>query len=161
MDVMASEQLAFRPATPADSAFAYEVKKAALGPYIAQAFGWDEAQQRAFHAEEYDPTITQIILFGDQQIGWLAVQRADTTLFISDMYCLPSFQGQGIGKQLLQALLTEADTARYVAKLDVLKVNPARRLYERCGFSIVGENAHFYHMERQPQPRADGAVVSA
>jgi ribosomal protein S18 acetylase RimI-like enzyme len=70
---------------------------------------------------------------------------------IGDVYLLPGVPGQGIGTRLLQMLLQTADNAGLIARLDVLKVNPARRLYERCGFTIIGENDHFYHMERQPR----------
>jgi hypothetical protein len=42
--------ISLRQATPADSAFAYQVKKVALGEYIKQTYGrWDGAFQREFH----------------------------------------------------------------------------------------------------------------
>lgn len=150
---MRSEPLAFRPATPADSALAYAIKKAALGSYIVQTFGWDEAQQQAFHTAEFDPSSTHFLLDSGQPIGWFAAHRADSVFFIDHLYLLPNAQGHGIGTQVLLMLLETADAAGLVARLDVLKVNPARGLYERCDFSIVGENAHFYHLERQPQHR--------
>ena len=73
--------------------------------------------------------------------------------FIDHLYLLPSAHGQGIGTRILQMLLQTADTDGLIARLDVLKVNPARRLYERCGFSIIGANDNFFHMERQPPRR--------
>jgi GNAT superfamily N-acetyltransferase len=147
---MHSEQISLRPATQADSQFVYQVKKAALGPYIEQVFGWDEEQQQAFHAEEYQVETTQIVLQDSQPIGWVASHQEHQNLIIDHVYLLPEYQGKGIGKQLLATVLAEADVQGYPSKLDVLKVNPARRLYERNGFVIVGENEHFYHMERQP-----------
>jgi ribosomal protein S18 acetylase RimI-like enzyme len=148
---MRTEPLTFRPATPADSALAYAIKKAALGPYIVQTFGWDEAQQQVFHAEEFHPSSTHMLLASDQPIGWFAAHCADSVFFIDHLYLLPSAQEHGIGTQVLHMLLETADAAGLVVRLDVLKVNPARRLYERCDFSIVGENAYFYHLERQPR----------
>ena len=150
---MVRKQPASRPATPADSELTYQIKKAALGPYIAQVFGWDEARQLEFHAEEYIAHNSHILLDHGQPIGWFAAHREDSLFFIDHLYLLPSVHGQGIGTQVLQMLLQTADDAGLVARLDVLKVNPARRLYERCGFSIFGANAHFYHMERQPRQR--------
>ncbi len=151
MILLNPEQIAVRPAMVADSAWAYEIKKAALGPYIAQVFGWDEGQQLRFHADEYDPLITRIILYDHTQIGYYSVHVVGNILFINELYLTPTFQGKGIGGHVLQTLLQEADEHSYCAKLNVLKVNPARRLYERYGFSTIGEDAHFYHMERQPQ----------
>jgi len=34
------------------------------------------------------------------------------------------------------------------AQLDLLKTNPARRLYERLGFRIVADTGAEFHMER-------------
>jgi hypothetical protein len=36
--------------------------------------------------------------------------------------------------------------------LNVLKVNPARSLYERLGFRVVGGDEHRHYMERLPGP---------
>jgi GNAT superfamily N-acetyltransferase len=150
---MESKQPTSRPAAPADSQLTYEIKKAALGPYIAQVFGWDEARQLEFHAEEYLAHNSHILLDHGQPIGWFAAHREDTAFFIDHLYLLPSVHGQGIGTHILQMLLQTADTNGLVARLDVLKVNPARRLYERCGFLIIGANDHFFHMERPARPR--------
>jgi GNAT superfamily N-acetyltransferase len=150
---MESKQPTSRPATPADSELTYQIKKAALGPYIAQVFGWDEARQLGFHAEEYHSHNSHILLDRGQPIGWFAAHREDRMFFIDHLYLLPSVHGQGIGTRILQMLLQTADTDGLVARLDVLKVNPARRLYERCGFSIIGANDNFFHMERQPPRR--------
>ena len=150
---MVRKQPASRPATPVDSEITYQIKKAALGPYIAQVFGWDEACQLEFHAEEYIAHNSHILLDHGQPIGWFAAHREDSLFFIDHLYLLPGVHGQGIGTQVLQILLQTADEAGLVARLDVLKVNPARRLYERCGFSVIGANAHFFHMERQPRQR--------
>jgi len=155
---MLSKHPESRPATPGDSALAYEIKKAALGPYIAQIFGWDEARQLDFHAEEFHPSNAHILLDRGQPIGWFAAHREGTVFFIDHLYLLPAVHGQGIGTHVLQMLLQTADEAGLVARLDVFKVNPARRLYERCGFSITGANAHFYHMERRPHQRIEEAA---
>jgi len=43
-------RISLRQATHADSAFAYQVKKIALGEYIQQTYGrWDKAFQCEFH----------------------------------------------------------------------------------------------------------------
>ena len=142
-------QIALRPATLADRDTAFEIKKAALGPYIAQTFGWDDAEQLRFHDDEYDPAIAMLLLYQDTPIGYYSANVDASTLHINDLYLLPAFQRHGIGGYVLRTLLQAVDTQGYAARLDVLKVNPARRLYERYGFVIVGEDAHFYHMERQ------------
>jgi len=48
-------------------------------------------------------------------------------------------RGRGIGSLLLEALIVSARQQRYDAmSLSVEPDNPARRLYKRCGFEVVG-----------------------
>jgi hypothetical protein len=42
-----------RPAEPGDAEFCYRLHRAALGPYVAQVWGWDEAEQRAYHRRSF------------------------------------------------------------------------------------------------------------
>ena len=51
---------------------------------------------------------------------------------------LPSYTGQGIGAQLLEVSLTAASVYPAVY-LSVRATNPAKRLYERLGFVVIGE----------------------
>ena len=147
---MNPQNVVLRPATPADEQFVYDVKKEALGPYITEVFGWDEEAQMRFHMEEYQMENSYIILETTHSIGWLAFHQEGEVLVIDHLYLLPESQGKGVGKQLLSFVLETADRNENRVQLGVLKVNPARRLYERCGFTIIGENEHFYFMERQP-----------
>jgi len=52
---------------------------------------------------------------------------------------VPTHRGRGIGSLLLEALVVSAREQRYDAmSLSVEPDNPARRLYEQCGFQVVG-----------------------
>ena len=55
------------------------------------------------------------------------------------MSLLPGYRGRGIGTVLLHRLLTEAAREADAVSLSVSESNPARRLYERFGFVVVGE----------------------
>jgi GNAT superfamily N-acetyltransferase len=147
---MSTKQISVRSAILTDEQFVYDVKKEALGPYIAAVWGWDEETQRRFHTEEYQRENSYIVLEMDRPIGWFAFHEEEDVIIVDHLYLLPQSQGKGIGKHLLATIIEAADTKKYRVQLGVLKVNPARRLYERCGFTIVDENDHFYHMERQP-----------
>jgi ribosomal protein S18 acetylase RimI-like enzyme len=39
-----------------------------------------------------------------------------------------------------------------------LKMNPARRLYERLGFGVEEEREYFFHMRYSPGPRFNAHV---
>ncbi|BAJ02836.1 GNAT family N-acetyltransferase [Shewanella violacea] len=57
----------------------------------------------------------------------------------------PDFQGQGLGKKVMQQVLTKAKNK--AVELTVLKDNPALKLYQRLGFIITGEDEFEYHMQ--------------
>ena len=59
------------------------------------------------------------------------------TLHISVVYVLPPFRRGGIGAHLIAKLLDWGRGAGCeLCDLNVLSGNPARSLYERCGFSV-------------------------
>jgi len=60
---------------------------------------------------------------------------------------LPEYRGQGIGAQLLAHLFATA-CGRSGASLSVSASNPARRLYERFGFIVVGQSGTSLTMKR-------------
>jgi len=142
------ESVVLRQATLEDSEFVFLVKKAALGEYIVQTWGWDEAFQRAFHLKEYEPDKTQIIVLKGQDVGWILVSESDSEFHLQEIYLLPAYQRLGIGSHLIRLLLAEAEQKRKPVRLQVLKVNPkARGLYELLGFRLIGESDKYYLMQ--------------
>ena len=58
----------------------------------------------------------------------------------------PDYQRRGIGTILMHDLLRKAAARGISVTLQVLKVNPARVLYERLGFELTGETGTHYLM---------------
>ncbi len=136
-----------RAATRNDTDFLYRLHRAAMQEYVARTWGqWDEAWQSHYFQQHFDPAACQIIVLHGKDIGVISVVRQVTDIFLSNIELLPTYQGQGIGTQLIKALVDEAYRKRVPITLQVLKVNPARRLYERLGFSISGETTTHYQM---------------
>lgn len=79
--------------------------------------------------------------------------------FVGQIQVSPAFQGQGIGAQLLSALIRHANDQHKSVRLKVLKNNPARRLYEQVGFKVVGETHQEFVMETPPHIR-NSAIFS-
>jgi ribosomal protein S18 acetylase RimI-like enzyme len=135
-----------RPAVPVDSDFIYAVRVAGLKDYVAQNWGWDESFQAArsrasFNAENY-----QIIVVDSRDVGALWVESRENELFLADIEILPEWRGRGLGTSIIRDLLGRARVLGRPVSLQVLKINPARRLYERLGFSVVGETETHYLM---------------
>ncbi|MFC1452255.1 GNAT family N-acetyltransferase [Verrucomicrobiota bacterium] len=143
------DKVALRPATEADSAFAFDVKKAALGVYVRETYGWDEEEQRRLHEQRFHAARTRIITFQGRDIGLVATREADDRIQFLQLFLLPEAQGKGIGSRVLGQVLGEAARTRRPVVLRVLKCNPrARAFYERHGFALTGETETHYCLER-------------
>src|SRR5262245_61993783 len=124
--------------------------------YVTQTWGWDEVWQQQHFRQHFDPTICQIILSQGQAVGVLAVVRDASAVYLRNIEVLPPYQGQGLGTHLIRALLAEAHHSGRPLVFQVLKVNPARHLYARLGFTIKEETPTHYVMYAYPK----GAVAS-
>lgn len=141
-----------RRATSTDSEFVFVVKKVALGPYVAQTWGWDEAWQRDHHGRHFDPEVLQIIVVDGADAGVLGVVEAADAIDLHAIYLPPELQGQGIGGEIVEWILSFAQESSKPVRLQVLRVNPARRLYARLGFEPCGDDECYFRMEWRPRP---------
>ncbi|HVI91609.1 MAG TPA: GNAT family N-acetyltransferase [Dongiaceae bacterium] len=142
----------FPPLTKSDDdfTFSFRVKRAALGPYIAEHWGWDEDFQKRMHAERF----RQKPLFGidcsSQRIGTLSLMLVDEHLRFGEFYLWPDQQRKGIGSRVLRHCISLADQAGRSLRLEYLKWNPVGSLYERYGFKVIGDSDIHWYMERKP-----------
>ena len=134
-----------------DIDFLFRLHRTAMQTYVTQTWGaWDEGWQLQRFQRHFDPDHYQIIVLQGQDIGVISVVRQVSGMLLSNIELLPAYQGQGIGTYLIKTLLDEARQKGLVLTLQVLKVNPARRLYERLGFVISGETVTHYQMSAVP-----------
>lgn len=153
-------EITLRPITPDDAALLYRVYASTREEEMALV-DWDDAQKEAFvtmqftaqhtyYQEHYPDAAFQIILANGQPAGRLYVDRWPDELRIIDITLLPEFRNAGIGTALLEDILREAAQAGKPVRIHVERFNPAMHLYERLGFSMVGEHGVYYLMERLP-----------
>jgi ribosomal protein S18 acetylase RimI-like enzyme len=123
--------------------------------------GWTRAQQEAFlqmqfnaqrqyYLQEYPTAEYHILQRDGVDIGRLIVNRADGEILLMDIALLPEHRSGGIGTALIQDLMAEAAQAGKPMRLHVEFFNRALRLYERLGFSKIGEIGVYYEMEWRP-----------
>jgi ribosomal protein S18 acetylase RimI-like enzyme len=136
-----------RPVQKEDFSFLYQLHVDTMKDYVAQTWGWDEAAQLGMFAEGFRPEVLQMIVVDDTDAGMLRVERGPQRLFLAAIEIATAWQRRGIGTAIVTDLLEEARTAGLPLELMVLKVNPARRLYDRLGFAVVDETATHYRME--------------
>jgi ribosomal protein S18 acetylase RimI-like enzyme len=143
--------LELRVARQEDAGFLYDLLKATMQEYVAQTWGWDERWQQERFRRSFDPSSQRIVVLEGKDIGVLAIEEKEEEVFLSKLYIHPEYQGQGIGTRLIGSILDQAFRCGQPVTLRVLKVNPAKRLYERLGFVQVGETET--HLLMQAVPR--------
>jgi len=143
-----TNKVKLRPATEADSEFASQVLKKALGRYITMTFGSDDQQQQELRRRRLQPTDTWIIKFGDKEIGLIAVNREPDYIRVRQLFILPDFQRYGIGGHLMKDILLESKNKKIPVRLQVFKVNnPAKTFFEKLGFYVSGDTETHFQME--------------
>ncbi len=143
-----------RPAGPADGDFLAEMLLAAafwrpdgprgdvpsvlarpeLAHYVT---GWPRPGDIGVVAEHGPPVgAAWLRLLSEQDRGYGFVDAATPELSVG---VVATYRGRGVGSLLLEALVESAREQRHPAlSLSDELDNPARRLYERCGFQVVG-----------------------
>ncbi len=152
--------LSFRPIQPDDEAFLYRVYASTREEELA-LLDWDEAQKTAFlrmqftaqhryYQAQFTAAAFLVILRDGEPVGRLYVERREDEIVIIDIALLPEHRRAGLGGTILRDLLAEADRGGKPVRIHVERFNPALRLYERLGFTRVGDTGVYYLMERAP-----------
>ncbi len=143
------DHLIQRPAIDADRDLIYQILHASLGPYVVQTFGqWDDAGQRKRFDQVTRTEDHAILELNGQPVGCLCLRQSETEIRLIRLFILPDFQNRGLGTHALTGILATADERGLPVRLRVLRVNPARRLYERHGFVVTDESEAHYTMIR-------------
>jgi GNAT superfamily N-acetyltransferase len=135
---------------PADITFAFEAKKAAMGPHVMKRWAWDEAVQRDLHARHFSEKPFLEIRRKQERLGTLSFHRQFDHLRFGEFYLFPEHQGQGVGSAILAHCLALADDLRSPVKLEYLHWNPVGFLYRRHGFKEIGRSETHCFMQREP-----------
>lgn len=153
-----SMAISLRPASPLDQAFLFQLYVRTRSPEVA-GFGWSPEQQVAFLRMQYSAqrrwyetafpqAEEQMVELDHAPIGRMIVWKAgDGATTLVDISLLPECRGQGIGGGLIGDLMEECKKANVPLRLQVLRTNPAVRLYQRLGFHKVGEDDLYFQMQ--------------
>jgi ribosomal protein S18 acetylase RimI-like enzyme len=148
-----SVSFSLRPATDADVDFLWDLHRVTLKPYVEQTWGWDEPFQQRYFREHFSPANSQVIQCEGKDAGVITVEENQLGYILSNIELYPQYQGLGIGTTLIKELLDRAAGCGLPVSLRVLKINPARQLYLRLGFSVIGETETHYWMRKEGKPR--------
>jgi GNAT superfamily N-acetyltransferase len=139
-------QIGFRQAQEQDADFLYALHVATMKEYVDQIWGWDDAFQEALFRKNADPGEIQIITLHGTDMGMISVEERKDDIFLRVLEIHPLHQRQGLGTSIIRGIIADAARQRKPVTLRVLKVNPAKKLYERLGFRIIEETPTHYIM---------------
>ena len=146
--------LTLRPALADDEAFLFELRKATMTEHLARVGEpTDEAAHRARLLHRYDTA--RVVCIDGAPAGLLKAHRTDSEWVVVQLQITPALQGRGIGERALHTVLRAAQDDALPVTLKVLKGNPAKRLYDRVGFEVVGEDETQFYMRHAPRASAE------
>jgi len=150
--------ISLRPAVPEDQAFLLRLYASTRAQEIA-GFGLGREQQEEFLRMQYNAqrrwyetafpqAEEQVVELEHAPIGRMIVWKAgDGTATLVDISLLAEHRGRGIGGGLIRDLMEQCQKANVPLRLQVLRTNPAARLYQRLGFHKVGEDELYFQMQ--------------
>ncbi len=136
-----------RPATEEDYDFLFALHRAAMRDYIETIWGWHDDWQQEYFRRKFDPLPRQVIQYEGHDAGVVVVEHRPDEIYLSLIELSPEFQRRGIGTQVINDIKAAAHDAGLPMTLHVLRTNdPARRLYERLGFRVIGVEEDRLHL---------------
>ncbi|MFE7901291.1 GNAT family N-acetyltransferase [Streptomyces sp. NPDC057424] len=139
-----------RPAEPADVEPLAEVRAVVMRPDLERLGRYDEYRVRQRLRDAFAPQHTSIIETDGTFAGGVALRPSEDGHWLEHFYLSPDVQGRGLGSAVLRTLLARTDADGELVRLNVLQGSPARRLYERHGFTVESQDPVDVFMLRLP-----------
>ena len=147
-DTTGLPRLARRAATADDAPFLLALRRTTMDPHLS-ASGVTTSEEHHRARLDYRFDCAEVLLHEGVPAGLLKVARDDSPWTVIQIQLVPELQGRGLGGEILAEVIADAKAANAGVCLSVLKANPARGLYERMGFVVVGEDGQEYEMLRR------------
>ena len=149
--------LRVRNATDADTEFLFELfsENSQTNP-AAWGLGEDQRssltmlqfkEEQESYRQNFPGAALMIVEWGSHRVGRLIVHEADHEIHLVDILVVGSWRGHGIGTDILSFFKHRAQSQDKPLRLRVAHQNPARRLYERHGFSVTRDDGAYFTME--------------
>jgi GNAT superfamily N-acetyltransferase len=135
----------------------YALHRESMGAYVEATWGaWDDYSQRITFRERLERAVLRVVEVEGDIAGILEVTHRGDCHYVDNIQLSAAFRRHGLGTQLLHDIMATAATAGLPVRLTVLRVNPARRLYERLGFVEIDLTETHHHLlwtPRVPDPQ--------
>ncbi|WP_199244039.1 GNAT family N-acetyltransferase [Bacterioplanes sanyensis] len=122
----------------------FNLLKAGLFAYVDRVFGWYDDDQRQRLRDEYQPEWFQWVLVDGNKVGFVCFRTYQQALHLHLIVLDASYQGRGLGKQVMAAIHAMAVSQHQDVTLSCFKCNErALALYHSLGYSTTDEDDYF------------------
>ena len=127
----------------------FDLKKLCMKWYIEKIYGWDDEVQKTKTRNELNRNINnmKIIEVDGQGIGVTTFSEGDEFYRVGLIMIHPDYQNKGIGASIISDYIAAAKAVRNRIIIKTYRENPARRLYERLGFTLYETDKTHVHLE--------------
>ena len=101
-------QWTLRSTTADDRDFLFALHRSSMRPYVDATWGWDDDEQARMFDQNFDPAGQQIVQLDGVDAGMLAVEETDEEICLAVIEIHPRFQRRGLGTEIIQSVLDEA-----------------------------------------------------
>jgi len=136
-----------RPARDDDREFLFTTRRDGFRRYVELHKPWDDAYQRVVAAEDFAAAPVEIIERDGVAIGYQIVERKHDHWWLDEIALVPTERNRGLGSELVRAIMDAARAAGMPLRLNCLRANPARHMYDRLGFRVIAEEDARVRME--------------
>ena len=145
---------AFAPASEDDFERLLALRIQVMREHLERLGRFDPARARQRFRDNFVAEHMRLIMVGDDLAGCVALLPDQAGLELSNFYLAPEWQSRGLGGAAMAAIVNEADAAERRLHLQVLKLSPALRFYERHGFVKTHEDEWDVYLAREPRAAA-------
>lgn len=108
--------------------------------FVTQQF----SAQTAHYTQHYCTDSFDIIEFEGMSIGRLFVDHWDKEIRIVDITLIAEYRNKGLGNYLFNLMFEQARAGKKSITIHVEHNNPAKRFYERLGFTLKTQTNEIY-----------------
>ncbi|WP_051717084.1 GNAT family N-acetyltransferase [Streptomyces megasporus] len=141
---------ALRPAKPAAVETVTEPRATVLRPDPERLGRFDEHRVRRRLRDSLSPRHTSVIVADGAFAGCVTVRPVEDGRRLERFHLAPTLQGRGLGSAVLRTLPQRIDADDVPVRPNVLRGSAARRLHERHGFTVAGQDPVDVSMVRRP-----------
>ena len=146
-------KIRLRPATAADNPWMEALYLESMKRHLGELGAFDVERTRRHFRLVHQIQDARIIETGKRPLGWLEVGGSTGGLILRQIHLVEQARNRGLGSTLLRQLARAAKERGLPVRLYVVRTNPARLLYRRFGFKVVGNDGTRLRMILTPGTR--------